>query len=957
MASEDPAGGPEAAPEDTRVTVAIRLRPPAESQDEEAKEMYRLTPTTVTVRDPLSKGRSENTFTFSKVLLPEHGQETVQDLVARPLVDQVLKGYNACCFAYGQTGSGKTHSVFGEPSTAQRGMLPRSLEYLFQMVERQADFKEVGIVVSFVEIYLNQVRDLGRFYASRSSSDPAPSGLATATAVAAAAANGGPQGRRRSACAGGRWSSKGSGLSPARPSSPKRASRDDTDAADPYMTQDLAIHESPSGQVYIEDLSTIPVTCTQDALDVANLGMRMRATYETKLNTSSSRSHAIFTISIAQKTRGGSKTGVVGSMMNFCDLAGSERLARSQSEGRRFQEAVLINSSLTALGKVVLAIAGGGARHVPYRDSKLTRILQNSLGGSAYTTLLTTINPSPSNYEESMNSLLFADRCKSITNRPTQNIIDQEQGSSDRLIHQLLREIVELKSRVSVSHVLPPPGSQPGVLDQTLPLDQTQPLDQTRLLAIPEAEQSSAASAASAVRSGPALAGGAPMAAGTAAPGAGLGDARRVPSVPSGTAEKINLFRLEEQGRAQLKVERARRKEAERLVDATWGELQDRRQAHASWDATMRADISENQLRAKELELEIQKYRSKLSSLGSTVGALQAGERQMLESHAAEVQRDKEELMGKASAGWKLCSPREAAATFERKCDEMLARRGEWHDGVCEGIESGHIGDVGAMEQQYRQFLSERQMEEQRLTSEIERCVTEGQRQRQQLHGDLVDAHDLVLQLGRMVDQLVTGVPNDLRMGIRPPPPPPEDLGARLAADGLLSDRLLDGLRKGMAEVRRQVTRSRQVGSLAVVAPGAGAADDDRAGDISRGFCGGGIANAELHEPLQSLGPRQLRAACLSLRGRARMSTEETEAERARLFDEVACEFDGHGSLEVVRALEAEIGAYRDGVRKEEEKLGHASVALRSCERSSACSAPRPASSGPRAVDALRARG
>lgn len=716
------------------------------------------------------------------------------------------------------------------------------------------------------------------------------------------------------------------------------------DAADPYMTQDLAIHEAPTGQVYIEDLSLIPVTCTQDALDVANLGMKMRATYETKLNTSSSRSHAIFTVSIAQKSRIGSKTGVVGSTMNFIDLAGSERLARSQSEGRRFQEAVLINSSLTALGKVVLAIAGGGARHVPYRDSKLTRILQNSLGGSAYTTLLTTINPSPSNYEESMNSLLFADRCKSVTNRPTQNFIDQEQGNNERLIQQLLQEIVELKSRVSVSHVLPPADGQPGAPDPTQPLDRTQPLDLTQPLAPPERQSSaSAASAASAARPGPALAEGEPAAAGAAALGAGLGATQKVsggPSVcPADHRGKMDLFRLEEQGRAQLKVERVRRKEVEREVDATWNGLQRARQEHASWDAKMRAEIKENQLRTKELEVEIQKYRSKLSKLGSTVGALQASERQMLESNAAEVQRDKEKLMGKVSAEWKMCSPEDAAATFESKCDEMLARRGEWHDGVCEGIESGHSSDVGALEQQYRQFLSERQVEEQRLTSAIERCAAEGQGQRQQLHGDLIDAHDLALQVGRVVDKLVAGVPNDLRTGIRPPPPPSEDLGARLAAGGLLSDGLLDELRRGMAEVRRQVTRSRLVASPAVAVLGAGATGDDGAAPS---------ADAWLHEPLQSLGPHQLRAACLSLRGRARMSTEEAEAERARLFEEVAHEFDGHSSLEAVRALEAEAEAYRAGLLREEEKFGRTSLALRSCERSLARGS-RPASSGPRA--------
>ncbi|CAE7451019.1 KIN14S [Symbiodinium natans] len=109
----------------------------------------------------------EHNFTFDRVFSPDDGQEAVFEVVAKPLVDNLLDGFNSCCFAYGQTGSGKTHSVFGEGNKEQRGLLARSIEYLFDRIEAQSQHKEVGMVVSFLEIYLDQVRDLGRWYMSR----------------------------------------------------------------------------------------------------------------------------------------------------------------------------------------------------------------------------------------------------------------------------------------------------------------------------------------------------------------------------------------------------------------------------------------------------------------------------------------------------------------------------------------------------------------------------------------------------------------------------------------------------------------------------------------------------------------------------------------------------------------------------------------------------------------------
>eukprot|EP00921_Rhytidocystis_pertsovi_P013201 GHVQ01021404.1.p1 GENE.GHVQ01021404.1~~GHVQ01021404.1.p1 ORF type:complete len:957 (+),score=135.13 GHVQ01021404.1:1311-4181(+) len=210
----------------------------------------------------------------------------------------------------------------------------------------------------------------------------------------------------------------------------------------------LEIHETSDGQVFVRDLETIPVSSMAEVLDILNAGVRYRATFETKLNSVSSRSHTVFSITLLQKPKNGMEESVQ-SCINFVDLAGSERIARSKSRGRRFQEAVMINSSLSALGKVVLTVsedsrAGRNSKHIPYRNSKLTRILQNSIGGNSFVTLLACIHPVDVNYEESLNSLAFADRCKSLTNAPTVNYYDEHLSDKQKM-EEVQEEIDRLR--------------------------------------------------------------------------------------------------------------------------------------------------------------------------------------------------------------------------------------------------------------------------------------------------------------------------------------------------------------------------------------------------------------------------------------------------------------------------------------------------------------------------------
>ncbi|CAM9924200.1 unnamed protein product, partial [Phaeothamnion confervicola] len=320
-----------------------------------------------------------------------------------PSWPQVLAGFNCCCFAYGQTGSGKTYSMFGEGKGDTRGMIPRCMEEIFSRLEVRAADKESAVVVSFLEIYCDQIRDLGGAYTETArgqvgsdsqlhkTSDVynhmqnmrqqsfAPRGIDASASAARGGGNGG-NGSGGGLDGGGGGGGGGAGSGGA-----------DVWADYPYMN--LEIHEDATGSVFVRDLSLIPVAGLGEVMALIAMGLRLRATHGTRMNEVSSRSHTVFTATVVQRDR---RTGeTCSAMLNLVDLAGSERLKKSASEGQRKSEALHINSSLTALGKVVMALdptsnLGG---HVPYRDSKLTRLLQNSLGGNAFTAVLATVHP------------------------------------------------------------------------------------------------------------------------------------------------------------------------------------------------------------------------------------------------------------------------------------------------------------------------------------------------------------------------------------------------------------------------------------------------------------------------------------------------------------------------------------------------------------------------------------
>ncbi|KAH8077547.1 ATP-dependent microtubule motor [Aureococcus anophagefferens] len=443
--------------ENANVKVFVRARPP-EASDEPADELFE--------RGEVEKGRVKkltmkqwkrtgaegdqheqwggvggNAFQFDGVFWCEAVQEEVFKTVCKEQVDHILRGYNACCFAYGQTGSGKTHSMFFpkggvDRSDADRqGLIPRAVDYLFSRLSQPGVEAEVNV---------RRCPARGVIHG--------PSTEKTSDIYQGAAKQ-----RGETFGLGVRQQSGGLGLANSKSSlsintAPPVLQKAGGDASDQGHWYELKeeIREDKDGVVFVKGLAKLAVKSSADVLNIIDRGLRLRATESTSMNDTSSRSHTVFTIevSIAKGGRGGA-SGVMGKL-HLVDLAGSERLKKSESSGIRMEEALHINKSLTALGKVIVSLdptASNG--HVPYRDSKLTRLLQNALGGDSYTSVLATIRPTRSHAEECLSTLQFANRCRKVANNPRVHRVGETEGQAnkakDEQIRALRAEIERLK--------------------------------------------------------------------------------------------------------------------------------------------------------------------------------------------------------------------------------------------------------------------------------------------------------------------------------------------------------------------------------------------------------------------------------------------------------------------------------------------------------------------------------
>lgn len=305
-----------------------------------------VAPDGVSVR--LAADGKEHIFTFDRAFKPEVTQAQVFDEVS-DVVQSALDGYKVCLFSYGQTGAGKTHTMQGNNSNpGEEGIIPRAISKIISTVSRlEEQGWEYSLEASYIEVYNEQLRDL----------------LADTS---------GSVNRREAG----------------------------------KITESNPIQHAPSGgHTTVLGATRVPIQSEFDAADIVRQAACARAVESTAMNAVSSRSHAVFMLYITGRHEA-TETVLQGSL-NLVDLAGSERLARSGAEGARAKEACSINKSLSALGDVFASLSSKST-HIPYRNSKLTHLLQPCLGGSGKTLMFVNINPEPESANESLCSLRFA---------------------------------------------------------------------------------------------------------------------------------------------------------------------------------------------------------------------------------------------------------------------------------------------------------------------------------------------------------------------------------------------------------------------------------------------------------------------------------------------------------------------------------------------------------------------
>jgi kinesin family member 6/9 len=315
-------------------------------------------------------------------------QEEVFEYCAKEVIHKSIEGYNGTIFAYGQTGSGKTFSMSGSPSNFNyRGIVPRAITSVFQLVGSKPEFEFV-VKISYLEIYNEILLDL---------------------------------------------------LSPI-PTHEQKG--------------EISLQEDNKGNLIIKGLSKHTVANEEEAFNLVFEGEANRTISAHELNKESTRSHCVFSVYLEMKSRIESSEKVITSKLNFVDLAGSERVKKTGSTGLTLKEANYINKSLTFLEQVVVSLTDKGKKtkkdHIPYRQSKLTHILKDSIGGNCRTVMIATIWPEEPYVFETLSTLNFAKRMMNVVNEATVNI----QLDQNALLKKYQKEIKELKQELAMHNTL-----------------------------------------------------------------------------------------------------------------------------------------------------------------------------------------------------------------------------------------------------------------------------------------------------------------------------------------------------------------------------------------------------------------------------------------------------------------------------------------------------------------------
>ncbi|KAL0254394.1 hypothetical protein SLS55_009869 [Diplodia seriata] len=335
------------------------------------------------VEGPKTFGFDKSYWSFDKSAPNYAGQDNLFDDLGRPLLDNAFQGFNNCIFAYGQTGSGKSYSMMGYGE--EYGVIPRICKGMFERIEEiQKDSSlNCTVEVSYLEIYNERVRDL----------------------------------------------------------------------LNPANKGNLKVREHPSTGPYVEDLAKLVVRSFVEIENLMDEGNKARTVAATNMNETSSRSHAVFTLTLTQK-RHDNETNMDTekvAKISLVDLAGSERAQSTGATGARLKEGAEINRSLSTLGRVIAALAdlsSGKAKKkaasmVPYRDSILTWLLKDSLGGNSMTAMIAAISPADINFDETLSTLRYADSAKRIKNHAVVN-----EDPNARMIRELKEELAQLRSKL-----------------------------------------------------------------------------------------------------------------------------------------------------------------------------------------------------------------------------------------------------------------------------------------------------------------------------------------------------------------------------------------------------------------------------------------------------------------------------------------------------------------------------
>ncbi|XP_068595439.1 kinesin-like protein kif7 [Brachionichthys hirsutus] len=387
------------------VQVAVRVRPLL------PKELLRCHESCITVDCELHRvtlGHDRH-FLCDYLFEETRCQEDVYSVSVEPLIDAFFQGFNATVFAYGQTGSGKTYTI-GEANICsfrdeEQGIIPRAVADVFKLLDEN-DLTDFSVRVSYLEVYKEEFKDL----------------LDVETA-----------------------------------------------------SKDIHIRED-KGNIVLSGVKECEVEGLDEVLSLLESGNTARHTGSTQMNPNSSRSHTIFTVNMDQRLGSarlfGSATNsgpqMLSSKFHFVDLAGSERILKTGNTGERLKESIQINSGLLALGNVIGALGDPRRKgsHIPYRDSKITRILKDSLGGNSKTLMIACISPSSSDFDESLNTLNYATRARNIQNRATVNCKrepDRVEGLEQQI--KALRRALENRQRSEtriISHGDPNRRPRPG---------------------------------------------------------------------------------------------------------------------------------------------------------------------------------------------------------------------------------------------------------------------------------------------------------------------------------------------------------------------------------------------------------------------------------------------------------------------------------------------------------------